>query len=155
MHRPKWLDPEEMAAWRAFIEASSLLHRQLDQQLKEDSGLSHAQYEILVSLSGAPGGELRMTELAELLITSKSGLTYQIGQLENAGLVRRRACEFDVRGVFAVLTDAGREGLRDAAPGHVALVRRLFVDVLAREDLALLTATFGAVASRIRQHGAR
>ena len=80
-------------------------------QLKEAVGLSHPQYEILVRLAGAPGGELRMTELAGTLLSSKSGLTYQVTQLEKAGLVARRSCPSDVRGVLAVLTKAGRRKL--------------------------------------------
>ncbi|MFE2940550.1 MarR family winged helix-turn-helix transcriptional regulator [Streptomyces sp. NPDC059255] len=151
MDDPRWLDEHELAAWRGFITAATLLERRLDQQLKEEAGLSHAQYEILVRLSEAPGGELRMTGLADLLLTSKSGLTYQVGQLEKAGLVRRRSCPSDVRGVFAVLTDAGRERLRAAAPGHVALVRELFIDVLDGDQLAALAGSLGTVGRRLRE----
>ena len=89
MAEPKWLSAEEMRAWQAFLAAGALLDRRLDQQLKEEAGLPHAQYEILVRLAAAPGGELRMTDLAGALYTSKSGLTYQITQLEKAGLARR------------------------------------------------------------------
>ncbi|MFD5748428.1 MarR family winged helix-turn-helix transcriptional regulator [Streptomyces sp. NPDC127033] len=155
MDEPRWLDEHELAAWRGFITATTLLERRLDQQLKEEAGLSHAQYEILVRLSEAPGGELRMTGLADLLLTSKSGLTYQVGQLEKAGLVRRRSCPSDVRGVFAVLTDAGRERLRAAAPGHVALVRELLIDVLDGDQLAALAGSLGTVGRRLREAGER
>ncbi|MFC5661746.1 MarR family winged helix-turn-helix transcriptional regulator [Kitasatospora misakiensis] len=147
---PRWLDEEEMAAWRSFVIASNLLNRRLERQLKEDSGLSHTQYEILVHLSAAPAGSLRMTELAERLVTSKSGLTYQVTQLEKMGLVGRRSCPSDVRGVFAELTDPGREMLREAAPGHVALVRELLIDVLSREQLVVLADGLGQVSARLR-----
>ncbi|MFI6446692.1 MarR family winged helix-turn-helix transcriptional regulator [Kitasatospora sp. NPDC050543] len=150
MNEPRWLDQDEMAAWRGFVAASNLLNRRLERQLKEDSGLSHAQYEILVHLSASPGGELRMTELADKLVTSKSGLTYQVTQLEKAGLVGRRSCPSDVRGIFAVLTERGREALRRAAPGHVALVRELLIDVLSREQLAVLAEGLGEVSARLR-----
>ncbi|MEV7186200.1 MarR family transcriptional regulator [Kitasatospora sp. NPDC093102] len=150
MNEPRWLDPDEAAAWRGFVTASNLLNRRLERQLKEDSGLSHQQYEILVHLSAAPGDSLRMTELAEKLVTSKSGLTYQVTQLERAGLVARRSCPSDVRGVIAELTDRGREALRQAAPGHVALVRELLIDVLTREQLAVLAEGLGAVSARLR-----
>lgn len=150
LNEPRWLDPDEAAAWRGFVTASNLLNRRLERQLKEDSGLSHQQYEILVHLSAAPGDSLRMTELAEKLVTSKSGLTYQVTQLERAGLVARRSCPSDVRGVIAELTDRGREALRQAAPGHVALVRELLIDVLTREQLAVLAEGLGAVSARLR-----
>ncbi|MGW2253073.1 MarR family winged helix-turn-helix transcriptional regulator [Kitasatospora sp. NPDC001660] len=147
---PRWLDEHEMAAWRGFVVASNLLNRRLERQLKEDSGLSHTQYEILVHLSAAPAGSLRMTELAEKLVTSKSGLTYQVTQLERMGLVGRRSCPSDVRGVMAELTDQGREAVRQAAPGHVALVRELLIDVLTREQLAVLAEGLGEVSARLR-----
>ncbi len=150
LSEPRWLDPDEAAAWRGFVTASNLLNRRLERQLKEDSGLSHQQYEILVHLSAAPGGSLRMTELADNLVTSKSGLTYQVTQLERIGLVARRSCPSDIRGVIAELTDQGREALRQAAPGHVALVRELLIDVLSREQLAVLAEGLGAVSARLR-----
>ncbi|MER6299621.1 MarR family transcriptional regulator [Kitasatospora sp. NPDC001539] len=151
MNEPRWLDQDEMAAWRGFVVASNLLNRRLERQLKEDSGLSHQQYEILVHLSAAPGDALRMTELAEKLVTSKSGLTYQVTQLERMGLVGRRSCPSDVRGVIAELTDQGREMIRRAAPGHVALVRELLIDVLTREQLAVLAEGLGEVSARLRR----
>ncbi|CAL9381656.1 MULTISPECIES: MarR family winged helix-turn-helix transcriptional regulator [Streptomyces] len=150
MNEPRWLDELEMAAWQGFLEAGNRVARRLEQQLKDEAGLSHPQYEILVHLADAPGGEIRMTELAERLITSKSGLTYQVGQLERRGLVRRRACPTDVRGVFAVLTEEGRELLRGAAPGHVAAVREVLIDVLDREELAVLARALGEVGRRLR-----
>ncbi|HJD83286.1 MarR family transcriptional regulator [Kitasatospora aureofaciens] len=151
MNEPRWLDRDEMAAWRGFVVASNLLNRRLERQLKEDSGLSHQQYEILVHLSAAPGDSLRMTELADKLVTSKSGLTYQVTQLERMGLVARRSCPSDVRGVIAELADQGREMIRRAAPGHVALVRELLIDVLTREQLAVLAEGLGEVSARLRQ----
>ncbi|WP_377272212.1 MarR family winged helix-turn-helix transcriptional regulator [Peterkaempfera sp. SMS 1(5)a] len=146
----RWLDDEEMRAWEGFLAAGALLNRRIEQQLKEEAGLSHPQYEILVRLDRAPGGELRMTELADTLLTSKSNLTYQVTQLEKSGLVRRRSCPTDVRGVFAVLTEEGRRRLADAAPGHVALVRRLLIDVLSREQLTVLADGFGTVSRLLR-----
>ncbi|MYT21828.1 MarR family transcriptional regulator [Streptomyces sp. SID7760] len=153
MAETRWLDEREMRAWSGFLAASALVNRRLDQQLKDDSGLSHPQYEILVRLSAAPDGELRMTELANGLINSKSGLTYQVTQLEKAGLVRRRSCPSDVRGVFAVLTDTGRDRLERAAPGHVAMVREALIDVLTPAQLEALADGLGEVSRRLREHG--
>lgn len=150
MDEPRWLDEREMAAWRGFVVASNLIERRLEQQLKESAGLSHTQYEILVQLSAAPDGSLRMTDLADRLVTSKSGLTYQVTQMEKAGLVRRRSCPSDIRGVFAELTDEGWRVLREAAPGHVATVREVLIDVLTREQLAVLAESLGTVSERLR-----
>ncbi len=138
-----------MRAWQAFLAAGALLDRRLDQRLKEDAGLSHPQYEILVRLAAAPGGELRMSDLAGALYTSKSGLTYQITQLEEAGLVRRGSSPGDVRAVLAALTGAGRQRLARAAPGHVAAVRELLIDVLTGEQLAAMADGLGEVARRL------
>lgn len=148
MSAVKWLDEGEMRAWHSFLAAGALVDRLVDAQLKEAVGLSHPQYEILVRLAAAPGGELRMTELADTLLTSKSGLTYQVTQLEKAGLVERRSCPSDVRGVLAVLTETGRCRLEQGAPGHVTLVRELLIDVLTPEQLATLADSLGEVTRR-------
>ncbi|GAA2619108.1 MarR family winged helix-turn-helix transcriptional regulator [Streptomyces axinellae] len=150
MAETRWLDEREMAAWHGFLEATSRVSRRLEQQLKDDAGLSHAQYEILVRLGDAPDGEVRMTELAEGLFTSKSGLTYQVSQLEKRGLVRRRSCPTDVRGVLAVLTTEGRDTLRSAAPGHVAAVREALIDVLRPDELDVMAEALGRVGARLR-----
>jgi DNA-binding MarR family transcriptional regulator len=147
---PRWLDAEEAAAWNAFLEASNLVARRVEQQLRDQAGLSHPQYEILVRLAAAPEGEMRMTELAQLVVTSKSGLTYQVTQLQKAGLVRRRTCDTDDRGVYAGLTDAGWEKLRATAPGHVELVRANLIDVLSRDQLRAIAAGLGAVSRSLR-----
>ncbi|WP_457030522.1 MarR family winged helix-turn-helix transcriptional regulator [Kitasatospora sp. P5_F3] len=150
MDEPRWLDDREMAAWRGFVVASNLIERRLEQQLKESAGLSHTQYEILVQLSAAPDGSLRMTDLADRLVTSKSGLTYQVTQLEKSGLVGRRSCPSDVRGVFAEITEQGWRVLREAAPGHVATVREVLIDVLTPEQLTVLAESLGTVGQRLR-----
>jgi DNA-binding MarR family transcriptional regulator len=149
MAEPNWLSAEEMRAWQAFLAAGALLDRRLDQQLRQEAGLSHAQYEILVRLAASPDGELRMTDLAGALYTTKSGLTYQITRLEKAGLVRRGATPGDVRGVVAALTSAGRRRLAQAAPGHVAAVRELLIDVLTPQQLTAVADGLGAVARRL------
>ncbi|HEY8718556.1 MarR family winged helix-turn-helix transcriptional regulator [Pengzhenrongella sp.] len=149
MANPNWLDEEEMRAWRAFIATSALLDRRLDQQLRADAGLSHLQYGILVRLSAADGHAMRMTELADDLLNSKSGLTYQVSQLENAGLVERAPCKVDVRGVYAVLTDKGRQLLERAAPGHVDAVRELLIDVLTRDQITAIADGLGEACRRM------
>lgn len=144
-----WLNEDEMRAWKGFLAAGALVNRRVDQQLRDEAGLSHAQYEVLVRLAGAEGGEMRMTELAAALYTVKSGLTYQITQMEKTGLVRRRSCGSDNRGVYAVLTSAGRSRLAQAALGHVAEVRAVLIDVLSPQQLAHLADGLGEVAGRL------
>ena len=149
MNHTRWLTGEEMRAWMAFFGAAALLNRRLDQQLKDDADLTHVQYEILGRLAGAAGHELRMTELAESVYTSQSGVTYQITQLEKAGLVRRRICPSGPRAVYAVLTDAGLAAIEGAAPGHVAAVRELLIDVLTPEQLTAVADGLGRARDRM------
>jgi DNA-binding MarR family transcriptional regulator len=146
---PRWLDEDEMRAWLAFLTTRALLNRHLDQYLKAESGISHLQYDILARLSSVPERELRMTELADGVSNSKSGTTYQVAQLEKAGLVRRRSCPDDAHAVFACLTDAGMRLLERAAPGYVALVRELLIDVLTREQVLALADGLGEVSRRM------
>lgn len=150
MSEPRWLDQQEMTAWTTFLEASHLVARHVEQQLREQACLSHPQYEILVRLSEAPGGEMRMTELAAQVVTSKSGLTYQITRLEKAGLVQRHRCPTDDRGITAVITEEGKQKLRATAPDHVDLVRSSLIDMLDRGQLASLTEIMSVVVSRLR-----
>jgi len=148
----RWLDAREQRAWQAFLAAGAVVGRRIEQQLKEQAGLSHLQYEVLVRLAAADGGEMRMAELADALYTSKSGLTYQIGQLEKSGLVRRRTCEV-VHGVYAGLTDAGRAKLVEVAPGHVATVRAHLIDVLDEAQLDHVAEALEKVAGQAADDG--
>jgi len=145
----KWLNQHEQQAWITFINAVTLLNRVLDHQLRTDAGLSHVQYGILARLAGAPDGSMRMLALAEALAVTKSGLTYQIVQLEKEGLVSRESCATDDRGVIATITPHGMELMRRAAPGHVALVRELVIDALTPQQLDVLAEGFAEVQRRI------
>ncbi|MFD9114280.1 MarR family winged helix-turn-helix transcriptional regulator [Streptomyces bottropensis] len=149
MGHTRWLDEQEKRAWTAFTTAHALLYRRLEQRLKQDFGLSGLQYEILARLSDAPNRELRMAELAGALVNSKSGLTYQIGQMEKSGLVRRRSCPSDDRAVFAVLTDKGMALLERAAPDHVEMVRELLIDVLTPDQVKALADGLGEASRRM------
>src|SRR5215207_1564870 len=133
-----------MDAWQAFLRASIRLMERLDAEL-EGHGISLADYEILVHLSGEPAGELRMTELAARTLVSRSGLTRRLDRLVDSGLVERRSCPTDRRGVYAVLTDAGRSRLEASAPTHVEGVRRHFIAQLEGQDLDKLAASLNAV----------
>ena len=130
----RWLDDDEQRTWRAFLASTRLLFDRLERQLQRDSGLPMAYYEILVQLSEAPDATLRMSQLADFSLSSRSRLSHAVARLEEAGWVRRRACPEDRRGAFAELTDAGRAKLEDAARGHVEAVRAELFDVLTRDQ---------------------
>ncbi|MDQ3416896.1 MAG: MarR family transcriptional regulator [Actinomycetota bacterium] len=142
----RWLDSDQQAHWRAFLSGTTRLFERLDRQLRERSGISLAEYEILVRLSEAPGQHLRMAELASSLAHSRSRITHTVARLEAAGAVIRRACPSDGRGVLALLTDDGMRMLVDAAPGHVDAVRDYLVDVASPADFEAVGRVFGATA---------
>ena len=143
---PPWLDPLEMRAWRSLLSAHARLLARLDAELEESSGMSVADYGVLVHLSEADGGHLRMSELAEALLLSPSGLTRRLDGLVAAGFVERAKCPTDRRGAYAVLTEAGRRRLDEVAPSHVAQVRRNFIDRLDRRQLEALSEALGVIA---------
>ncbi len=144
------LEPQRLTAWRAYIEASQRLFTQLEDDLRADSGLSFADYHVLVLLSEAPGQRLRMGELASRLVFSPSRLTYQISSMQKRGLVARESCPEDRRGSEAVLTAAGLLTLREAAPHHLASVRAHLMDDLDDEEVTCLTRIFERLGRRLR-----
>lgn len=151
MTAPRWLTSTEMDAWLAFVETSLLMQRKIELQLREGGDISQVQYWVLTRLLDAPGKRRRMSELAENAVFSRSGLTYQVTQLEKARLVRREPCPDDDRGVVAVLTDEGERVLRRIAPGHVGVVRANFIDLLSESELLLLTKVLGRTRDRLRE----
>jgi DNA-binding MarR family transcriptional regulator len=140
-----WLSAEEQAAWRPFVALLFRLPAALDAQLQQDAGLSHFEYMVLISLSEAPARTLRMSDLARMASGSLSRLSHVVSRMESRGWVRRESCPGDGRFINAVLTDEGWAKLTETAPGHVAAVRRLLVDVLTPEELQSL----GAISSRV------
>jgi DNA-binding MarR family transcriptional regulator len=138
MSATPWLDDLEMHAWRSLLRAHSRLIGRLDAELQGSQGISVTDYGVLVQLSEADEGRMRMSELAQVLLLSPSGLTRRLDGLVAAGLVERHRCPTDRRGAYAVLTPAGRARLDAAAPDHVDQVRRHFVDRLSRRQLAAL-----------------
>lgn len=130
MNDARWLSDHEQSVWRRYLAATGLVNDELERQLQRDSGLPHAYYEVLVSLSEAPDRTLRMSELAERSRSSRSRMSHAVARLEQAGLIERRGCPSDKRGAFAVLTEKGYSALADAAPGHVNAVREVLFDTL-------------------------
>jgi DNA-binding MarR family transcriptional regulator len=135
---PRWLDAEEQKAWRAWLYSTQLLTERLNAELQHDTGIPHAYYEILVQLSETPERRLRMSELADRCLSSRSRLSHAVSRLEERGWIRRQACEDDARGQLAVLTDEGFAALAAAAPVHVESVRRNLFDQLSQEQVAAM-----------------
>src|SRR5256885_14445810 len=128
MARSKWLDEREARAWRAFLLMQREFGGRIAQAIQRDTGLSAADYEVLVHLSEAPDGRLRAFELGRATQWEKSRLSHHITRMADRGLVQRESCPSDSRGAFAVLTPKGRAAIEAAAPKHVEHVRRWFVD---------------------------
>ena len=146
-----WLNPTEMAAWRAFIETIGDLQYQLDADLKEATGLVAGDYQVLVYLSESPDRCLRMCDLASRLNLTPSGLTRRLDGLVKDGSVRRRPSPDDRRVQLAELTDDGYARLVDAAPHHVRSVRERFVDRLDDRQLNALASAFASIKKGLEQ----
>jgi DNA-binding MarR family transcriptional regulator len=142
------LDGEQLGAYFALMEVGSLLQHAVEQQLRASADLSWVQFQILARLSDSPGGNQRMTDLADGVVYSRSGLTYQAGLLEKAGLITRHPSVDDERSTTVTITATGRDVVARVLPGHVEVVRQLLFDPLSRDDLGAL----GSVLTRVRDH---
>ena len=147
---PQWLSPAEMKAWRSYIIASRRLLEALDNDLNGHD-LSMPDYEILAQLSDAPERRLRMSELAEITLLSRSRLSHRMKVMEKAGWVKREACPSDKRGFFAVMTPKGWKAIVAAAPDHVESVRERFVNHLSKEDQENLFIIFSRIQESFRK----
>jgi DNA-binding MarR family transcriptional regulator len=134
----RWLEPEELEAWLAYVATTTLLEGALDRQLQRDAGMPHAYYQILAMLSEVPDRTMRMSELAAITQSSQSRLSHAVARLERQGWVRRKPCPEDRRSTFAQLTEEGFEALAAAAPGHVSTVREHLFDRLSAEQVGQL-----------------
>ena len=132
------LDPRELRAWRGLLHVYAQLSKALDAQLVAEHGLPLTSYEVLMYLSDADGGRMRMNELADSVLLSRSGLTRLVDRLERDGYMERCSCAHDARGAFAVLTPAGREKVEAARVTHLAGVRQLFLSHFSEEELDML-----------------
>jgi len=132
----------ELAAWRGFLRVHSALVRELDAELRAAHGLSLHEYEVLLHLADAPDERLRMSDLANGVLLSQSGLTRLVDRLVRAGSVERTRCEEDRRGHYAALTSEGRERFEAARTVHRAGVRARFLDRLDADDLRALAAVW-------------
>ena len=136
------LSATELAAWRGMLEAHARVTRALDAQMRAEHGLPVSSYEVLMFLADAPDHRLRMSEIADRVLLSRSGLTRLVDRLEQLGFVSRCGVETDGRGAYAQLTDAGLDEARAARRTHLAGVRQFFLDHLTDDDQQALAAVW-------------
>jgi len=151
---PSWppsLDPTQLGAYFALIEASSLLKHAVEQQLQETGELSYVQFQLLATLGDSPTGSRRMTDLADGVVYSRSGLTYQAQALEKRGLVARTPSADDERSITVTITEQGRAVLAEVFPGHIAILGDLLFAQLSRSDIESLADILGRARDHMRQ----
>ncbi len=144
----RWLNADEQRAWRAFLKGANRLMEHLDDSLQEHHELALTDFEILVFLSEAPNRRLRMSEIAERVLVSRSRLTYRVDRLVQRGLVVRSGVAGDGRGTNAELTDVGLELLESAARTHVEDVRNNLMDHIPAAELGMFTQIWTSASDR-------
>ncbi len=150
----RWLTQPEERAWRALQFMQMRLEAELARQLAMDSGLSYPDYLVLVALTDHPDGRLRLFELGRVLSWEKSRLSHHVARMAERGLVKKEKCDADRRGAFVAVTSKGHKEIGAAAPGHVATVRRLFVDVLTPGQLDIIADAAEAVLAQLDRESA-
>jgi DNA-binding MarR family transcriptional regulator len=145
----RWLDESEQHAWRGYLRMQGRLSARLNRELQADSGLSLADFDVLVHLTDVATARVRVSELARALQWEKSRLSHHVARMEKRGLVAREECADDGRGAYVVLTPAGRTAIDGAAPPHVEVVRRLVFDTLTPEQIRVLGEISDQVLARL------
>jgi DNA-binding MarR family transcriptional regulator len=143
----------DLDGWRAFIQAHALLSRRLDDELRAEQAMSLAEYDALVQLAVAPDRRLRMNQLADRVLLSRSGVTRLVDRLVADGLVSRSPCTTDARGAEAVLTRAGVARLRAASTTHLRGVERYFIEPLSSAERTALGRSLSSVIDNLRASG--
>ena len=151
---PERLSEPGLAAWRAFLGSYAIVRDHLERELEESRRLPLSWYEVLVRLSEAPGGSIRMQQLARGVFLSKSGLTQVATRMEEAGLIRREPCPSDRRGINAVITSEGRRAAKRAAVVHLGGIQAHFASHLDDQELEALAAALGRVFTAEAPRGA-
>ena len=147
----RWLTEEEQRAWRGLLRMTAQLNARANRLLLQEYGISLADYEVLVALSEAPEGQLRVFEVADALAWEQSRVSHQLARMQRRGLITREGCATDARGAFAVLTTVGRGAIERAAPAHVEQVRQLVFDELSHEQVSALTEITTRVLDRLAE----
>jgi DNA-binding MarR family transcriptional regulator len=150
MAEPRWLTDAEERSWRSYRAMRTLLDLEIARDLKRDSGLSEADYDVLSTLSESTDGSWRASAFAERLRWSTSRLAHQVGRMEQRGLVERRGTDYDARGAVVALTDDGWATVRAAAPPHVESVRRNLIDLLTPAEIKALHRIASKVVENLR-----
>lgn len=147
---PKWLNPDEMSAWRSFIETSGDLLRAIEKDLVK-YGLDLGDYQLLAMLSEAPEGQLRLCDLADTLRLTRSGLTRRMDGVVSKKLVSRTQSEQDRRVTYASMTPKGYDTLRKIAPLHLETVRELMIDLLSPSEIKAIASAFTKISHNLAQ----
>jgi DNA-binding MarR family transcriptional regulator len=135
----RWLSPGEERLWRRWLLLNARLNATLQREMQDDSGLSSADFEVLVNLTDNPEGRVRVTDLASKMLWERSRLSHHVTRMEGRALVQKVECKEDGRGAWVVITPAGRTAIEKAAPGHVEAVRRLVFDALDDAEVEAFT----------------
>jgi DNA-binding MarR family transcriptional regulator len=144
----RWLSDDEQRSWRAFVRLHQKLSTRLGADLQTHSGLSDADFKVLVALTDVPDGRVRFQDLAKEIDWEQSRLSHQIRRMIKRELVTREECAEDGRGAFVVNTDHGREVIEAAAPKHIVTVRRMVIDALTPEEFA----EFSRLSAKLNDH---
>jgi DNA-binding MarR family transcriptional regulator len=145
MAQERWLNEDQQRFWRLYVDFHRHLERVLHRELLAESGLSSAEFAVLVPVSETPSEKLRARDLRRELGWDRTRLSHLVTRMEKRGLVRRSACADDARGSVVELTDEGRRAITDAAPAHTDAVRRYLIDLLGDDEIATMTDVFQRV----------
>src|SRR5437588_1995202 len=154
MAKPRWLDEGQQRVWQGFLHLNQDLFAVLEQQLARESGLSGADYRVLVPLSEAPGGLLRARDLGAEIGWDRSRISHHLSRMENRGLISREECAEDARGLMVRLTKAGRRAIEEAAPAHAETVQHYFFDQISKNEIETMAAVFDRVLDNLRREKA-
>ncbi|MDH3294812.1 MAG: MarR family transcriptional regulator [Acidimicrobiia bacterium] len=146
---PDGLPPEYDEVWRALLAVATRGLERIDQQLQKRSSMTLTDYEIMSALSRAEDDRLRMSELAEQVYVSRSRLTYRVDRLAEVGFVVREECQDDRRGLWAILTSAGRETVKSATDGHHRDLHQLFFDHLTEDEIPILASVLATIVEKL------
>lgn len=149
MAQERWLNENQQRFWRLYVDVQHHLEAVLHRELLAESGLSSAEFALLVPLSERPTANLRAKDLCRELGWDRTRLSHLVNRMEKRGLVRRSACADDARGSVVGLTDEGRRAITDAAPAHIEAVRRYLIDLLDEDEMATMTDVFQRVLERL------
>lgn len=147
------LGPDEVAAWYAYMKVHLRMRYEMNHQLRSDSGVSLADFDVLVALTSETDSRMRISDLATRIGWERSRLSHHLRRMDQAGLVRLQRSESDRRSTEVALSDHGRQTLRDASPAHIDLVKRVFFAGLDSEDVATMAALMERIYDRLIDHG--